>query len=342
MKIDVLTSDGSQRLVTSKTVWGDKDQIGVGGAELALFTMCEEWTKRGDTVRLYNDPREPNDLFEQLPIDSFRVKDDRDVLVVFRSPNPKAIPVDDMKVWWSCDQYTVGDFSKFHKHVDRTVVISPFHQQFFESTYGIQDTVVTDLPVRVDDYPKEFPEKIPHRFLFSSVPDRGLDQLWRVWPLIRSRLPDAEVVITSDYRLWGSYYPLNDRYKARWIAREGFQFLGAVSRKRLIEEQLKAQAMIYPCTYDELFCIAVAEAQYAGVYPITTNKGALGTTNMGTLVCDWNALDYRGDEKFADLVANVINHPDFEKAMQTVREKAERRFSPKTILEHWDNEVFQR
>lgn len=340
MNIDILTTDGSPLGVTSQTVWGDRWQVGVGGAELALLTMCEEWTRRGDTVRLYNEPREPNPLFEQLPISAYRANDPRDVLIVFRSPNQKALTSKGYKVWWSCDQYTRGNFERFNRFVDKTVVISPFHAQYFKDTYGILDTVVTDLPVRVHDYPAERPEKIPHRFLFSSVPDRGLDQLWRVWPMIRDAIPDAEVVITSDYRLWGAGSPLNERYRVRWMTRDGFMFLGAVKRDRLIEEQLKASITAYPCTYEELFCIAIAEAQYAGVYPITTNIGALGTTNMGTLV-NWNAADYRGDQLFVDLIVKTLTDKSFAGAARAIQTKAEERFHPDTILRHWDNEVFK-
>lgn len=339
MNIDVLASDGSQRLVTSKTVWGDRWQVGVGGAELALLTMCEEWTRRGDTVRLFNDPREPNDLFEQLPIKDFEPKDNRDVLIVFRSPNQKAIAADGYKVWWSCDQYTNGSFERFAKYVDKTVVISPFHAQYFKDTYGISDVVVSDLPVRVHDYPEKRPEKVHNRFLFSSVPDRGLEPLWRMWPLIREAIPDAQVVITSDYRLWGANAPLNERYKVRWMAHDGFTFLGAVPRARLIEEQLKAEIMAYPCIYDELFCIAVAEAQYAGVYPITTSVGALPTTNMGTVV-NWNANDYRGDRLFVELLVKTLTNPSFPGVVAELQEKASKRFHPDTILKYWQEEIF--
>jgi len=54
MKIEILCNDGSPLGVTSKTVWGDNFRIGLGGAELALITLCEAWHERGDEVILYN------------------------------------------------------------------------------------------------------------------------------------------------------------------------------------------------------------------------------------------------------------------------------------------------
>ena len=57
MKIDVLTNDGSPLTVLYEDVYGLDGRVGVGGSELALLTLCEQFSKDGDTVRLYNDPR---------------------------------------------------------------------------------------------------------------------------------------------------------------------------------------------------------------------------------------------------------------------------------------------
>jgi hypothetical protein len=80
MNIDVLCNDGSPLGVTSKDLWGEGGRgVGVGGAEYALITLCEEWKKAGHRVRLYNDPLNPRDTkFGQYPIGSFLSNEDRD------------------------------------------------------------------------------------------------------------------------------------------------------------------------------------------------------------------------------------------------------------------------
>lgn len=342
MKLDVLCTDGSPLGVSTRTIYGDDFQVGVGGAENFLLTMCETWHDLGHEVILYNNPREHgSSSFEQRMTNQFNPSDKRDVLINFRSANAKAVAAKGLKVWLSCDQFTTGSFKQFSAFMDKIVVISPFHKEYFEKEYGIKNTIVTDIPVRQNDYSNmNKVEKIKHRFLFSSIPDRGLDQLWRMWPLIKREIPDASLVITSDYRLWGVGSAGNDRHRARWVAREGFTFLGAVPRMQLVQEQMKSQVMAYPCIYDELFCISVAESEYAGCYPVTTNKGSLPTTNMGTVV-NWDATDPRGDRLFVDVIKSTLEDDNFEKRVKDLQFQAWKRFNPYTIASFWEREIFK-
>ena len=128
-KIHVLCRDGSPLGVTERTMRGEDGRLGVGGAELALLTMCSAWRFYGNDVTLYNDPKEIGaSSFRQLPLSDFNPHDDRDILIVFRSPNPLASESKGKKIWWSCDSYTIDDFRAFRSQVDKVVCISPITQ----------------------------------------------------------------------------------------------------------------------------------------------------------------------------------------------------------------------
>lgn len=337
--IHIQCADGSPLGISSKTLYGDSRRLGLGGAEAALVTMCEGFTKRGHTVVLFNNPWEANaSPFEQRRITDFNVNEKRDFLIIFRSPNMRSIPVKNCKkIWWSCDQYTQGSFAQFYNTVNQTVVISPFHAQHFKDHYEIDEVTITDLPVRTWEYEQEI-EREPYKFLFASVPDRGLEVLWRIWPLIKREIPNAHLSITSDYRLWGASTPLNEKYRMRWAVHKDFKFLGAVNRKDLIREQLSSDILCYPSTYQELFGIAVSEAQVAGCYLVTTSIGALETTNMGTVV-NWNANDLRGDSLFVQALLDTLNDPKYEQRRKDLQKKAIERFNLDTILDYWEREI---
>ena len=89
-KIHWLCNDGSPLNVTMKSIWGDDGRFGVGGAELAMLTLCEGFHNGGYDVTLYNNPSEGGvGPFKQKTLDQFDPLEDRDYLVVFRSPNER-------------------------------------------------------------------------------------------------------------------------------------------------------------------------------------------------------------------------------------------------------------
>lgn len=341
MKIDFLAVSGSPIGQTMETVWGKDGHIGVGGSELFMLTLCEEWTKAGHQVRLFNNPRKMGaSPFPQFPVNAFVEGEDRDVLIGFRVLNENfARAKAGIKVWLSCDQYATGDFKTFHSWANKTVCISPFHAEYFAKRYDIFDAISLPIPVRVSDYVGLPTDKISHRCLFSSVPDRGLDVLALVWPRIVGQVPDATLVITSDYRLWNQPHPNNDRHRQAFMRVPNVQFLGAVPRMRLLQEELKAEVMPYPCTYDELFCISVAEAQCAGVWPVTSDAGALSTTNLGTII-NGDARNYAWIDQFVDEVVQQLTLESPANRAEMIADKALAEFDPAHILTLWEQRVF--
>lgn len=333
MKIDILTTDGSPLQICPMCVWGDDYRVGIGGSELYLITLCEAWTQAGHKVRLYNNPHQHHTSIDQRHIEDFYPDDDRDVLINFRTPNYFTERSKGLKVWLTCDQYSHGSYAEFSKVVDRIVCISPYHVEFFKQAYGIENATYIDIPVRGSDFIPQ--TRIKNRLIFTSVPDRGLANLWRMYPKLKKEIPDLSLVITSDYRLWG-VTAQNESYRRMWLEhRDSIKFLGAVSRRTYLDELSKAELMLYPCTYDELFCISVAEAQWAGVYPITSSIGALKTTNMGT-VFDVDANDPGNDKLFIDETIMLLSSGDLYANQALVQSSAQQRFSIENILKQWE------
>ena len=339
MKIEILCGSGSPDGVHLSDIQGESGRVGVGGSEYALLTMCEWWAKEGHEVVLYNNPTRQDGIFEQRLVNTFDTTGKRDILIIFREPSAKIVRATGKKIFWSCDQYTTGDFSHFSQFVDQVVTISPFHTKYFKENYGIDATDI-DLPVRTWEYDNDF-EKVKNRLIFTSVPDRGLDIVAKTFQHIIKRIPDASLVITSDYRLWGSTSPGNAQFVTRFLQSPSVEYLGAVPRKRLLEVQQQAQIQYYQFggQTEELFCLAVAESQVAGVLPITSSDGALETTNMGVII-EASAKDQRNYPAYIDKVVEYLQKPGLEDYQRELSAKARKRFGISRILKEWDEKVF--
>lgn len=341
LTIHVLASDGSPLGVSEQSIHGLDGKIGVGGAELAILTLMAGWVKAGHDVTFYNNPQMGySSSFKQAPINLFIPQEYRDILIIFRSPNRRAErAVAGKKVWFSTDQYTVGDFAEFSHHVHKIVTISPFHADYFLAKYGITNTITMDLPVRTWEYEKEI-TKVPYRMVFCSVPTRGLDILAKCYDRIKQEVPQATLSVTSDFRLWGVASPMNEQYVRKFLGKDGVKFYGAISRNDMIVEQLQAEVHPYSCTYEELFCYSSAECQVAGCYPITSSVGALATTNMGKQIHgdphsnEWQEMFIR------EVVTSLQKRKEYQELAQENRQRAIERFSLDKILQEWDEKVF--
>jgi glycosyltransferase involved in cell wall biosynthesis len=336
LKIDLFCNDGSPLNIIPPDIYGR----GVGGAELAMMSWAKTMASRGHLIRIYNNPSIAGvfDGVEYLPQRAFVPSEPRDVFIVYRSPNPHVQTAKaDIKIHWSCDQYTIGHFGRdIFPFVDKVVCISPFHVEYHKQTYGVDNGKIGyfDLGVRLQDYEQEI-DKIPGRCIFCSIPDRGLELLRRVWPDIKAQIPEASLVITSDYRLWGSHNPGNHQHRMDWLQQPDVVFLGKIPREQLVKEQLAAECMSYPSIYQELHCISASECQVAGATPVTSSLGALPTTNQWGYVLDGNPADGNWLKHFTDIVIAQLNKPD-DPYRQQMKHSACQRFNWQRICGQWE------
>jgi glycosyltransferase involved in cell wall biosynthesis len=112
-------------------------------------------------------------------------------------------------------------------------------------------------------------------------------------------------------------------------------YRGAVKRDELIKIQKESEFHLYPGVYPELFCIAIAESQAAGVIPITSKTGALETTNRFGYKIDGSPVSTKFMGDFVDLTVNLMKSADRPQIGQSARIE----FGIDKILEQWD-EVF--
>ena len=336
LKIDIVSLGGSPTGVTEQSIYGIDGRVGVGGAELGILTLCRMWHDAGHDVTFYNEGSEPGSEFHHAHYADFHKEQDRDIFIAFRSPLPWEMmhKAKGKKIWYSNDQFTVGDYSAFRRLVDDVVVISEFHNEYFKMMYGIYDAKIIDIPVRVWDYAKDIP-KVRNSCIFTSVPDRGLLHLVPIWDRIMGEVPDATLTITGDWSLWTNedFSEYVRPYRLAFAKRKNVNYRSAVSREDLVKIQSAAEFHLYPCHYDELFCISVAESQVAGVMPITSTTGAVRTTNRFGAKIEGVPSTSEFQNSFVEVAVELMKRPEREE----FREKARIEFGQETILKKWDD-----
>jgi glycosyltransferase involved in cell wall biosynthesis len=346
MKWDFYCSKGSASFVFDGTT---PYQRGVGGAEMGLINLAEALAARGNDVTVWNSP--PHETIvngvHYRDVAGFDHRAWRDVFVLFRNPMRDVRHLRNVnariKVFWSCDQFTEGNYAAdVFPYVDRVVTISTYHSQYFNTRYGlpIERTTPIDLMVRTWEYARDGIERMPRAMLYCSVPDRGLAHLLRLFPRIRERVADATLWVTSDYSLWGEgIAPCNERFRRNLP--DGVIFFGKVPRHKLVELQMQASVMAYPNTavggLYELFCLSAAECQVAGCIPVTSSRGALTTTVIGGVLIDGEPGCGNYDDMFVEAVSAFLSQTtdDLAAYRDVLRQLARERFGPERIVRAW-------
>lgn len=144
-------------------------------------------------------------------------------------------------------------------------------------------------------------DRNPHRIMWASSPDRGLDEMLRYWPQIRREWPDAELHAFYGWETVEKWLASDERlaaFKKAVMAKieegggvDGVHWHGRVSARKLREEWAKSGYFLYPAIPDriiETFCISVIEAQSAGCIPIVKDAGSLReVVGAGGVVVPW-------------------------------------------------------
>lgn len=120
------------------------------------------------------------------------------------------------------------------------------------------------------DHKEIYPgNKVLKQCLYASSPDRGLDALDHVWPLIVDQHPDAHLYVTYGARVG---LP-NTTY-------------GEFSEHEMNELYRTSDLWLHPCSGGELFGISGIKAQAAGAVPVYFPTMALAETVRGGIACE--------------------------------------------------------
>ena len=318
----------------------------LGGSQSALCYLAAALAALGHEVRMVTMTRSPGriDGVECLSAlqGGFELFRGADVVVVLNDPDPALaaalraeIGRQGLLVLWTqhhVDQPAVAGFAAPEARAawDRVVFVSDWQRQAYRRSFGPgpRDIVLgnaiapafgslfgTDESV-LDAKPG------PPTLIYTSTPFRGLDVLLDAFPLIRSRLPEARLLVHSSLGVYqvaeadDGYREIYDR--CRTLA--GVEYRGAVSQPALAEALKGAHCFAYPSTFAETFCTSALEAMAAGCLAVVGDLGALAETTRGLAELVAVAPDPAGYARtFADRVVDALAEPALAKRLDRQR-----------------------
>lgn len=332
-------------------------ETGIGGSETAAMEMARRLVARGHSVRLYGDCEHLGGTFDGVEYVHFQKFKDVVCDVLITSRRPHVVDGDfgvraRATVCWVHDIHLGPSLTHARAlRTDRFLVLSNWHRDYFLKQHDFvhpDQVIVTRNGIDVSRFSPEARSGItrnPHRAVYSSSPDRGLDVAVRAWPKVRQRVPDAELHVFYGFKTWEnstsdpkqidlmSY--LKDQLES---AREnGVSYHGRVDQARLAREFLQSGVWAYPTWFSETSCITAMEAQAAGLRIVTSPIAALNETvgPRGTMIPgDWLSQEYM--ERWTDAVVDAMLRPGDEDR-ESLSRYAEENFGWDSLADEWSS-----
>lgn len=329
---------------------------GIGGSETAVYEMSKRLASLGHSVIVYghcksSDKPSLEGVFEGVMwLDSSRFSSrECDVFITSRKPSAVDFNVRaKATICWVHDIHCGSELT--HERalkIDKFLALTNWHKDFFLSQYPYvspSQMVVTRNGIDLRKF-HGWPEKNPHRAVYSSSPDRGLEVAIKVWPRVRELIPDAELHVFYGFDVWercsqGNEQQLGLIRHLKQLLKDnesnGVVYHGRVGQEELAEEYLKSGTLAYPTWFSETSCITAMEAQAAGLAIVTSPTAALTETvgDRGALIPgDWLSEDYQSH--FVDAVVSSMKSTT-EKRRLEVRDYAFSNFGWDSLASDWD------
>ena len=171
--------------------------------------------------------------------------------------------------------------------------LTDWHAKQIKSVFPQFKTQVINYGI--DQTPFKVIKKTANSFIYSSFPNRGLIVVLTMWPKIIKEFPDATLNIYCNLEQeWvNTVSPemMVSIKKLLKINRTGVTVHGWVSKSSLAEAWNTTEYFLYPCIFEETFCLTALEAAISRTCVISNGLAALSETARHGIIVDGNPLD---------------------------------------------------
>lgn len=273
---------------------------GSGGTEACVASVAERFAADGWRSVVFGSPgqhrgKEHNGVEYWDTARDYDASERFTIGVSLRSPDLFDANLNvDKKILWMHD-VSVGDmqtgpWGDRFKRFDLMLGVSQWHAQHLQKVYKVSPEVVDYVYNGFDDSMFSIGQKNPYSMVYASSPDRGLENLLEMWPVIKKHYPEATLDVFYGWSGIDKILAMRPGHPLRFLKERvetllhqvntdgSIRWHDRVSRTELAKHYASTKLWAYPTAFCETFCITALEMQAAGVIPVSTQLAALNET----------------------------------------------------------------
>lgn len=337
--------------------WSPKNlDKGIGGSEEAVIYLSNELVKLGWKITVYGDPQSDIGNYggvKYLPYYYFNQNDVFNILIGWRSPGFfDFVWKSDRNYLWLHDIQNPQEYSKKRvDNINKIFALSKWHREnmpnvpddkFMVSANGINMSHFEELD-------KKGIVRDPHKMIWTSSYDRGLEHLLKMWPKILEEVPDATLEVFYGWKLFENFYRNNPERMAwkekmdKLMTQKGITHHGRVGQKEVLEWTFRSGIWAYPTHFGEISCITAMKCQAAGAIPVVCDYAALDeTVQYGVKIHTPSGEDiYDPDkqEEFGKALIKALKDTDWQESVRNeMIPWARDKFTWAKVAKQWSDE----
>lgn len=331
---------------------------GLGGTESTLVLLAKALVRLGHNVEIYNccfkDGNYDGVSWKSLWIldqnKKFDVVISLRLLETFKEHKFNSV----IKAVWIQDDALQGAGQLDENgDVDIWISVSDTQKKFIEKKETIKSEHwfltrnAFDEEVYTDNLRKT--KKIKNQAIYCSSPDRGLDYLLDMWPEIKERVPDARLVVTGSFALWGVSDEENNRIFGEIYDKvsrlQGVTIFQRLSKQKLAKLQAESEVMLYPTDFNEMFCISALECFAVGTPIISSKKAAMierveDGKNGFLIDLPYKSSQYR--KEFVDKACSFLENQNMKSSFSKSALDSNIQMNFEQLAKEWEVEFLKR
>lgn len=339
------------------------EQGGHGGAETCIIKLAPMFAADGWRVVVFGTPgdyRGVHDGVEWWTSDEYLPGERFHTFVSSRSVVPfDGTPLAKIKLLWMHDVNIGPEDQKVMMRPDKVLGLTNWHANHLKKLYGLPDSKVGIMPNGIDlsRFKKDdWDKKNKFNFIYSSSPDRGLETLLSLWPIIKDAFPESQLNLFYGWDMIDKIIAMQrgrngaighlEEMKNRCITQinnlggeeGGIYQHGRVNQRRLAKEMAKCSIWTYPTDFMETFCITALEMQMSGVIPLTSNLAALGETVNPDVpkITGW-PRNSGYQKEFLKILAGMIGQEEWQDHIREENREFASQFSWENVYGKWND-----
>lgn len=304
--------------------WSGKsiNNIGVGGSETYIIEMSKNIAKLTNYDVYVFCKTDTNEVFENVKYrslnDYIKFINSHKVHTCIISRYSEYIPItvknDVDNVYFVVhDLSASGNVIPFDNKLKGIFCMSEWHKNYFLNTFPMMKDITHVFPngININNYPKNIVKK-KNSFIYSSFANRGLLNLLKMFPQIRQKLPNATLNVFCDTKnVWVRSVSNDEMDLVEKLLDEQKEYVinhGWVTKDILTKHFLQSDFWLYPCTFQETFCVTALEAAGSQTLAITNNLAALvHTVSDRGIMINGDANDIEWQNEAIDELMKIIN-----------------------------------